>query len=262
MQTVRGYRDRRGGAIGRLALTILIAASLAAPANGETVADNPQKKPLPFNKKSALSIKGPSLASALAVEPVMARGLTVEAPLRVVEYFISRPGFASRLMAENGDIPGALEKDEDGDGWTFRGESGARYVFRPVSVVKDARFVRFSYFHSSPFGIGLKISGAGALVASLSPGKTGETAALDYDVYFAEGGYPLDKIAVSVSIHIAEIINDFATLAEGFAALCETAYDDPESVADDMRDADDVFTKKEIGDFESAMGVKRRGKTR
>lgn len=258
MQTIRGYRDRRGGAIGRLVLTILIFLSLAAPANAEPVAADLEKKPIPFNKKS-VSQKDSSLASALLVEPVMERGLTVDAPIRVVEYFTNRPELASRLMAENGAVSGALEKDEDGGGWAFLGASGARYLFRTQDAGKNARFVRFSYFHASQIGIGLKISGVGAVVVSVSPRKTGETA-VDYDIYFAEGTLPLDKLAVSVSIHMAEIVSDFAALAEGFATLCETASDDPESVADDMRDADDVFTKKEIGDFESAMGVKRRGK--
>jgi hypothetical protein len=262
MQTVRDYADRRGGEVIRIALAILIAIALAAPSNAQTVADTPPKKPIQLDKKSAVSKKDAGLASALAVEPVMERGLRVESPPRVVEYFTSRPAFASRLMAEYGDISGALEREEDADSWTFTGISGARYVFTAKAVGKNVRFVRFSYFHSSPFGIGLKISGVGAVVMSVSPGKTRETAAVDYDIYFAEGREPLDKIAVSVSIHMAEIKSDFAALAEGFATLCEAAYDDPESVADEMRDADDVFTKKEIDGFESAMGVKRRGKAR
>lgn len=262
MQTVRGYADRRGGEVIRIAVAILIAITLAAPLRAQTVAEAPPKKPVQFDKKSAVSKKDAGLASALAVEPVMERGLRVESPAMVVEYFTSRPAFASRLMAEYGDISGALEREEDADGWTFTGVSGARYVFTAKTVGKNVRFVRFSYFHSSPFGIGLKISGVGAVVVSVSPENKGRAATVDYDVYFAEGGEPLDKIAVSVSIQMADIMRDFAALAEGFATLCEAAYDDPESVADEMRDADDVFTKKEIDGFESAMGVKRRGKGR
>lgn len=246
----------------RIALTFIIAIALAAPSNAQTTMDGPGKKPIHFNKKSAVFKKGPSLSSALAAEPVMERGLTVDSPSRVVEYFMSRPELASRLIEEVGFGSGVIVREEDGAGWAFKGISGARYLFHAQKAGKDIGIVRFSYSHSASLGIGLKISGVGAVVMSVSPGKTGETTALDYDVYFAEGGGPLDKIAVSVSIHMAEITGDLAALAEGFATLCEAAYDDPESVADEMRDADGVFTKKEIGGFESAMGVKRRGKAR
>jgi len=262
MQTVGGYGDRRGGAVIRLALTFILAAALAAPANGETAEDSPAKKPIPLNKKSAVSKNDARLASALAKEPVMERGLTVESPLRIVEYFMNRPELASRLMAQSDVVSGEIHSEEDADGWTFTGKSGARYVFRPAQAGKDVRFVRFSYFHGASMGIGLRISGSGAVVVSVSHGKTGETTALDYDVYFTEGGRPLDKMAVRVSIHMAEIMGDFTSLAEGFVTLCEAVNDYPESVADEMRDADDVFTKKEIDEFESAMGVKRRGKAR
>lgn len=248
----------------RIAMTFIIAIALAAPAIAETAPDGPEKKPINFhfNKKSVAFKKDPGLASALAAEPVMERGLTLESPQRVVEYFMSRPELSSRLIDENGFGSGVIAKEEDGEGWEFKGRSGARYLFHPEQAGKNVRFVRFSYHHSSPIGARLRISGSGAVVVSVSPGKTGDTAAVDYDVYFAEGGEPLDKIAGSVSIHMAEITSDLAALAEGFANLCEAAHDDPESVADEMRDADDVFTRKEIEGFESAMGVKRRGKAR
>ena len=245
----------------RIALTFIISIALAAPAGAQTTVDGPEKKPIHFNKKSIVgAIRESPLASD--VEPVMERGLTVDAPSKIVEYFMGRLEFSSRLIDENGFGSGVIAKEEEGDGWAFTGRSGARYIFRAQQVGKDIHFARFSYSHAAPLGAGLKISGVGAVVVSVSPGKTGETAALDYDVYFTEGGQPLDKIAVSVSIHMAEITGDLAALAEEFATLCEAAYDDPESVADEMRDAPDVFTKKEIVGFESAMGVKRRVKAR
>ncbi len=262
MQTVGGHGDRRGGAVIRLALAFITAIALTAPANGEPAGGGPEKKPIQFNKKSAVSKKDVNLSVALAGEPVMERGLTVESPLRIVEYLMSRPELASRLMAENGFSSGEMEREEDGDGWTFTGRSGARYTFRPTQAGKDIRFVGFSYFHSSPLGIGLKISGTGAVVVAVSPGKNRDGAVIDYDIYFVEGVRPLDKVAVSVSIHIAEIMGDFAEMAEGFVTLCEAVNEDPESVADEMRDMDEVFTKKETDDFESEMGVKRRGKAR
>jgi hypothetical protein len=246
----------------RIALTFIIAIALAAPAGAQTTGDAPGKKPIHFNKKSAVFKKDSGLASALAVEPRMERGLTADAPSKIVEYFMSRPEFSSRLIEENGFGSSVIAKEGEGDGWAFTGHSGARYVFHTEQVGKDIHFARFSYSHAAPLGAGLKISGVGAVVISVSPGKTGKTAAVDYDVYFTEGGETLDKIAVSVSIQMTEITGDLAALAEGFATLCEAAYDDPESVADEMRDADDMFTKKEIDDFESAMGVKRRGKAR
>ncbi|MBF0291126.1 MAG: hypothetical protein HQK86_03120 [Nitrospinae bacterium] len=262
MQTLGDHRDRRGGSIGRLVLTILISVSLAAPVNAEPVAD-PGKKPIPFNKNLALAKKYPILASVLKSEPSMHRDWLLEAPIRVVKYFAARPEFASRLMAEYDQISGPLEKDEDGNGWMFRGVSGAQYVFRAHGGAREnVYFAKFTYFHSSSLAPQLKISGSGAVVVSISSGKDTDTTTMDYDIYFTEGGEPLDKVAVSASIHMAEIINDVASFMEAFATMCGNVNDDPESVADDMRDADDVFTKKEIGDFESAMGVKRRWKGR
>jgi hypothetical protein len=245
----------------RIALTFIIAIALAAPSNAQTTVDGTERKPIHFNKKSIVGAIHES-PLPLEVEPHMERGLTVDSPPKTVEYFMRRPELASRLIEEIGLGSGVIVKEGDGDGWTFKGRSGARYLFHAQKAGKDIRFVWFSYSHSTPLAPVVKISGVGAVVMSVSPGKTGETTALDYDVYFAEGGEPLDKIAVSVSIHMAEITGDLAALAEGFATLCEAAYDDPESVADEMRDADDVFTKKETGGFESAMGVKRRGKAR
>jgi hypothetical protein len=227
----------------RIALAIILAIALAAPAGSQTAVDGAGKKPLRFNK---ISIVGAIHESPLQseVEPVMERGLTVDAPSRVVEYFMSRPELASRIIEENSFGSGVISKEEDGDSWAYKGRSGARYLFRAEQAGKDIRFVKFSYSHSAPLATGVKITGSGAVVVSVSPGKTKDTAAVDYDIYFAEGGEPLDKIAVSVSIHMAEIKGDLAALADGFVNLCETAYDDSESVADEMRDADDMFTIK------------------
>lgn len=262
MQTIWRYRNRCGGAIGRLALAMLVAAFLGGSANAQTVADKSETKPIPFNKKLVLAPKDTTLASALKSEPSMHRGWLLEAPIRVVKYFVARPEFVSRLMAEHDQISGPLEKDEDGNGWMFKGVSGAQYVFRAQDAGKNVYFAKFTYFHSSSLAPKLKISGSGAVVVSISPEKNTDATTMDYDVYFTEGGEPLDKVAVSASIHMAEIINDVASFMEAFANMCGNVNDDPEGMADDMRDADDIFTKKEIAGFESAMGVKRRGKAR
>ena len=218
------------------------------------------KNPAPIEfPKSVVSGKDVVLESALRRPPEMTRDIEIEAPRRVVKYFLSRPHLAYRILDDSGASPIRLERSEDGDEWEMTGGSGSLYTLKTLRSGEDHFAIRFGFFYRAPIGIGIKLSGAGAFVGRIRT-KTGssESVFLDYDIYFSPGSLPLDKITEYLPLQRMWIAGDFKSAARAFAELCESAVDDPETMVDDMEFSEDVFTPGEIREFRLVFGLKKR----
>jgi len=189
------------------------------------------------------------LKNALDSAPEMKRGLEIDAPGKVVFYMLARPYLAYRIADDYGYSPILLEKSEEGDDWEVTGGTGAVYSFRKLWEKDGVYFLRFTFFYRAPVGIGLKTSGAGAVVVRFKESGKAKNVIADYDVYFSPGDLPLDKLTEYFPLQKSWIMEDFSSISDAFTDLCESISDDPESILDDMEWSEDDFTAGELKNF-------------
>ncbi len=205
-------------------------------------------KPLPYPSK-IISKKDSLLVRAAAREPLMLRGRRIEAPLKIVNYFFPRPWLAYRLaeQAQGSSLSFSLDKEEGEWEMTAIGRS---YELKPLAGDEKTKVLKFTFLFRFPLGIGLKTSGGGFVVirARLEDGDEGSL--IDYDIYLVTGSGPIDKLTKSFPIIQNSLARaDMESVISPFAMLCEAVADDPESVAEEMKEADETFSEKEVEEF-------------
>jgi hypothetical protein len=210
-------------------------------ASGAAGADTAATPPLPF-PRAAIPKEAPPYRS-LTVPPTALRGIAVEAPAATLGWFLARPSFTWKLLADYDAAPGVYETDDDGES-IYRTADGARYRFVPLTVDDTTAAVSFIWLRRAPVGIGLIISGAGVAVVAIHPdGPYGST--IDADLYFVEGDLPLDRTAAAVGAQTRLVADDLRRLVAALADLAEKSASEPEVVYDDLLFAGEVFTDAE-----------------
>ncbi len=206
-------------------------------------------KPINY-PKSSIPKEDESLKLILKLTPLTERDIHIPAKMKVVEYLFTRPTLAYRLLELFGGKPATLEEAEEGNEWDVKINNGGLYTFETVWIGNDRALLKFGYFYRAAIGIGIKFSGLGAVIVRMRPDPEEKDAMyIDFDIYAKPGDLPLDKLLKAAPVHREWFRSDFMTIASSFIELCKTADDDPESVADDMAEADDLFTEKEAGLF-------------
>ncbi|MBI5816069.1 MAG: hypothetical protein HZB29_10740 [Nitrospinae bacterium] len=208
-------------------------------------ADEPA--PISFPRK-AIPAKDKKLAIALGFPPQMIRDAEAGADLRTTRYLMKHPSLCARLMGEYGRSA-TLEKDEDSGAWTLKAASGASYVFTVIHTSEEVTLLKFNFFIRSGMGIGLKISGTGALVIKTGPGEGKGATRVDYDVYFARGALPLDSPASAIQVHEGVILGDFGAILQAFSDLSGSVTDEAGLIAREMEREKDTFAPEEVKEF-------------
>lgn len=239
-------------------LTALPLPSRAADEKPSPTEKKEKKAPEPIGfPKSVMPPDEPLLKTAVESPPDMARNVEIYAKKKSVDYFLRRPGLAYRILDDYGTSPVTIDKGEAG-AWEMTASSGAFYTLKKLWEKDRAYLVRFGFFYRAPIGIGIKLSGAGAVAFRFRTKPDSESVFLDYDIYFAPGGLPLDKVAEYLPVQKLMIVDDLRQVAEAFAELIETAEYDPEMMADDMEWSEDLFSDEEVESFRKAFGVGKR----
>ncbi|VAX14805.1 hypothetical protein MNBD_NITROSPINAE04-1018 [hydrothermal vent metagenome] len=205
-------------------------------------------KPLPYPSET-ISKKDSLLVRAAASEPLMLRGRRIEAPLKIVNHFFARPWLAYRLAEQIAASPLSFSLDKEGGEWEMAA-IGRHYQFGPLEVDKEIKILKFTFLFRLPLGIGLKTSGGGFIVIRTRLEDGDEGSLIDYDIYLVTGSGPIDKLTRSFPIIQNSLAQaDMESVISSFAMLLEAVADDPESVVDEMKDADETFSEKEVEEF-------------
>jgi len=186
-------------------------------------------------------------------KPLMIRDVEIEAPLKLVDYFVSRFDLAYRIMDENSIAPFALDREDDGAGWEMAG-TGKEYTFSLLGGSLGTTVLEFSFYYKPPIGIGVKMTGSGMVVFRLKKGESKPLTLVDYDIYFIAGSTPVDRLTKKAPFIQTSIIgDDINSVLRSFIELCEGVYEDPETVADEMEMSDDVFTEAEVRELRDSF---------
>ncbi|MGK7346745.1 MAG: hypothetical protein ACNS63_13145 [Candidatus Nitrospinota bacterium M3_3B_026] len=250
-----GHPGHRRGDPVRSALAFIFFALLqGAPLPSSAADEGKTPAPIAIDKKSLP--EDPALEKLLEAAPAMVRDAGMKASPEAAAYFFERWRLAHRILEVFGQSPVSVEKSGTGGEWGVTGRSGGVYYVKKAWSAGDVYLLRFSYFYRAPVGVGLKVSGIGAVAVRLRPEKEedGETVYLDYDLYFEPGQLPLDAVTEYVPVQKAWIQEDLRSAASAFADFVETAHEDPQSVIDDMMWNEDEFTAEEIEDFQKTFG--------
>lgn len=211
-------------------------------------------EPIPFSCKNDLIKKDDPVCATLKQKPWSTRNIVVDdVPLSSLKYFFKRPLVAHKISKLLGTSSISLYKAEDAEEWDMTGKSGAIYIFKNISNTDESFLLRFSYFYRAPVGIGIKLSGTGAVAGRIRENKKEKAFYIDYDIYFTAGKLPLDSPAKIIKIHEIWIQDDFTAIARAFTELLLDVADDPEDIADEMETADDLFNQNEIDSFQATL---------
>ncbi len=219
---------------------------LAVAAGAESVERLPYELAAPPDNKSAL-------AQALAGEPTMVRDVYIDTRLPFVRYLLDHPVIAHKLTQLFSSEPFTLEKPEDEDEW-YMHISGRDYRWKTVETKDGARILSYS-LSAKLLPVGkLSATGDGALLVSAKEGDDAEETNVGYDIYFTPGNTKIDKLTKGFSgFQQGMVAQDFERVADVFKQLCETVGDDTESIADEMADADDLFTKADVAEYRKRL---------
>lgn len=208
-------------------------------------------KPLKFSSE-VITKDDSLLAKAMAKEPLMIREKEIEAPLKMTDYFLSRPWLTYRLAEELTGASFSFSLDKTEGEWELNVTSAiARsYNLTPLSNRKSTKVLKFVFLFKFALGIGIKSTGGGFVVIRSGPNADNDGAVIDYDIYLVTGSTPIDKLTKQLPfIHNSLAQADMELALMPFIELCELVADDPESVAEEMEEADEVFSKNEIEEF-------------
>jgi len=206
-------------------------------------------KPLPYPSK-AISKQDSLLVRAVLRKPSTFRGRRIEAPLKIINYFIARPWLAYRLAEQLQESPLSFSFYKEEGEWGMSA-IGRQYELKQLSVDKKIKVLKFTFLFRFPLGIGLKTSGGGFIVIQTGQDSDDEVSLIDYDLYLVTGSGPIDKLTRSYPfIQDSFARADIELALSSFAMVVESVADDPESVAEDIKEADGIFSEKEVEEFE------------
>ncbi len=238
----------------------LAGALFAASSPGDEKPEGDESsKPISY-PSSSIPKKDEQLVRASAREPVMIRGRGIEAVKEVVDYLMSRPGLAFRLIEELHGAPFSFSTAEEDNQWEMT-TAGRFYAFEPLKGGERTHVLKFTFLFRFPLGIGLKTSGGGMVVirAKQAGAEPEEETLIDYDIYLVTGYLPIDKLTKRIPfIQSGLARSDFESVLTVFTLLCESVADDPGAVAEDMAEADETFTAKEVNEFRKTFVIPDR----
>lgn len=249
-----GHPGHRRGDPVRSALAFIFFTLLQGAPLPSSADDEKTHGPIAIDKKSLPD--DPVLEKLLKAAPEMVRDAWMKASPEAAAYFFERWRLAHRILEVFGQSPVSVEKSGTEGEWEVAGRSGGVYHVRKAWGSGGVYLLRFSYLYRAPVGVGLKVSGIGAVAVRLRPEKEEDFDGvyIDYDLYFEPGQLPLDAVTEYLPVQKAWIQDDLRSMALSFADFVETAHEDPQSVIDDMMWNKDDFAEEEIEDFQRTFG--------